>query len=67
MARQLQCKDFSELPLTLTVSQVAAIMGINKNAAYQLCRQTTFPSVRVGRRIVVPKAAFERWLCNQAG
>jgi len=30
--------------------------------AYELARRKDFPAIRIGRRIVIPKAAFERWL-----
>ena len=44
------------------VYEVAALLGINLPKAYELARQPGFPSCRIGRRIVIPKAAFERWL-----
>jgi excisionase family DNA binding protein len=44
------------------VYEVAALLGINLPKAYELTRQEGFPACRIGRRIVVPKAAFERWL-----
>jgi excisionase family DNA binding protein len=45
-----------------TVPEVAALLGINLPKAYELARQEGFPSIRIGRRIVVPKEAFHRWL-----
>jgi len=44
------------------VYEVAALMGINLPKAYEIVRQESFPSIRIGRRIVVPKEAFHRWL-----
>lgn len=49
-----------------TVCEIAVILGIGKNAAYDLMHQEGFPSVRVGRRVIVPKEAFARWLDEQA-
>ena len=45
-----------------TVPEVAALLGINLPKAYELARQEGFPAIRIGRRIVVPKAGLERWL-----
>lgn len=45
-----------------TVPEVAALLGINLPKAYELARQEGFPAIRIGRRIVVPKEAFHRWL-----
>ncbi len=47
---------------TMTVPEAGAEMGISRNLAYQLARDGTMPSIRLGRRIVVPRVAFERWL-----
>lgn len=44
------------------VLEVAARLGIGRDAAYLGCRDGTIPSIRIGNRIVVPKAAFERLL-----
>ena len=41
---------------------IASYLNINLIRAYELARQPGFPAIRIGRRIVVPKAAFERWL-----
>ncbi len=44
------------------IYEVAALMEINLPKAYELARQEGFPAIRIGRRIVVPKEAFHRWL-----
>jgi excisionase family DNA binding protein len=44
------------------VYEVEALLGINLPKAYELARQEGFPAIRIGRRIVVPKEAFHRWL-----
>lgn len=47
---------------TLTVAQAARVLGIGRNQAYEAVRRGEIPSVRIGRRIVVPRAALERLL-----
>lgn len=42
--------------LTLTVDEVAEMLGISRSAAYQGTRDGTIPAVRIGRRIIVPRA-----------
>ncbi len=49
-------------PAVYSVPEVAALLEINLPKAYELARQEGFPSIRIGRRIVVPKEAFHRWL-----
>jgi excisionase family DNA binding protein len=43
-------------PLTLTVEQTAKLLGIGRSTAYELVRTGDIPSLRLGRRIVVPVA-----------
>ena len=45
-----------------TVPQVAKILGINRNLAYELARRGTLPSIRLGKRLVCPKKAIDRLL-----
>jgi excisionase family DNA binding protein len=51
-----------EAPTVLTVDEVAAILRIGRISAYQAIERGEIPTVRVGRRILVPRAAFEAML-----
>lgn len=42
------------------------ILGISGPKVYELMASEGFPSIRIGRRIVVPKASFEEWLMKSA-
>lgn len=52
------------LPITLRVEEVAKIMRISKAVAYDLTRRKDFPSIKVGRRIIIPRDAFFHWFNN---
>ncbi len=43
----------------MTVDEAAAALGISRGLAYQLVRQGDIPSLRLGRRIVIPRHALE--------
>lgn len=43
-------------PLTLTVEQAAKVLGISRSTAYELVHTGDIPSLRLGRRIVIPAA-----------
>jgi excisionase family DNA binding protein len=46
----------TELPLVLTVPEVAKVLRISRGAAYEAVRCGDIPSVRVGRRTIrVPR------------
>lgn len=59
---QSKYKDYAELPLMLSVPEVAAVLGISRAGAYELARSKEFPSLTIGTRIVVPKDKFIAWI-----
>ena len=48
--------------LTITVEEAARLLGISRTLAYQAARSGEIPTIKVGRRILVPRAAFDRRL-----
>lgn len=48
----------SDSPLVLTVEESGQLLGISRALAYELVRRGTIPSLRLGRRIVVPRHAL---------
>lgn len=52
--------------LTLSVSEAAEMLGISRALAYTLVRSEHIPSLRLGRRIVVPRAALQHLVDHSA-
>lgn len=52
----------SRSPETLTVEEAAAVLGISRGLAYEGVREGTIPSLRIGRRLLVPRKALDRLL-----
>jgi excisionase family DNA binding protein len=50
----------AEERLTLTVEEAARLLGISRAFAYEAVRRGEIPSIRIGRRVLVPKAALKR-------
>lgn len=48
--------------MVLTVEEAARELRISRAAAYEGVRTKQIPSVRIGRRIVVPRAALAKML-----
>ena len=48
--------------VTVTVEESAEILGISRAFAYALVRKGELPSLRLGRRLVVPRRALEQLL-----
>ena len=55
-------KSYEELPLMLSVPQLATTLGISRASAYALVKQDGFPSLSIGSRIVIPKDKFISWV-----
>lgn len=51
----------------MTVQEMGEVLGICRERAYQLANSEGFPAVRIGRRLVIPVPAFEKWLIEHTG
>ncbi len=51
--------------LTYTVDEAAQLLGISRNSAYEAARCGEIPTIRVGRRILVPRIRLEELLACQ--
>ena len=49
-------------PAVLSVVAAGRMVGLGRSAAYDAIRRGELPSIRFGRRIVVPVAALKRLL-----
>ena len=54
--------SYDELPLFLNAELGAKTLGIAPSSAYELMHEASFPTLRVGSRIVVPKEKFIEWV-----
>jgi excisionase family DNA binding protein len=48
--------------LTLSVSEVSKLLGMSRSAVYEAIRQGQIPSIRFGKRILVPRIRLEMLL-----
>lgn len=57
----------SDEKLTLSVDEMAAMLGISRPVAHELSKKEGFPAIRVSeRRIIIPVESLKRWLVKQA-
>jgi excisionase family DNA binding protein len=54
-----------QAPRTLSVEAAATLLGISRGLAYQGVQDGSIPSVRVGRRVLVPVARLYRELLGE--
>jgi excisionase family DNA binding protein len=50
------------LPPIMTVAQVQSYLGISRQKAYELVNNATFPALRLGKVIRIPREAFVQWI-----
>jgi excisionase family DNA binding protein len=62
-----QIKSFEDLPITLSVEQVGDVLGISRTKVYELVHAKGFPTIRIGRRLIVSKHALALWIQNNGG
>ena len=45
-----------------TLSEVASLLRISRGSAYEAAKRKEIPTIRIGRRLLVPSDALERLL-----
>ena len=52
----------NEEKLTMTIDEAGALLGIGRSLAYQLAHNGQLPVIRLGKRFLVSRKAFEAML-----
>ena len=58
---------YENLPTVLNATQLATALGISRAGAYQLLNKETFPTLRIGKRLLVPKDKLIDWIERNTG
>ena len=56
----------SDERITLTIAEAGALLGISRAHTYELARVGELPSIKLGKRVVVPRRALEQFIENAA-
>ena len=54
--------QFDQLPLMLNAQQIAEMLGLSRAGAYELLHSKGFPTLKVGKRLMVSKENFISWI-----
>ena len=60
--RKESVSSYDQLPVALNADHVAAVLGISRAGAYNLMRSEGFPTLFIGKRMVVPKDRLLDWI-----
>lgn len=63
--KQSPITDPAQLPMALNATQVASVLGISRAGAYNLMRSEGFPTLFIGKRMIVPKDRLLAWMNSQ--
>ena len=56
--------NYDELPLLLNTTQLADLLGVSHSSVYELIQEPGFPSLRIGKRIVISKEELRQWISD---
>lgn len=59
---RMDYRSFEELPAMLTAEELAGALGISRAGAYALIHSKGFPTLRIGKRLMVPKEKLSAWI-----
>lgn len=48
--------------LVYSIQEAADLLGISKSYAYELARNGTIPVLELGKKRVIPKEKFNKWI-----
>lgn len=57
--------SLDQLPLALSAEDVAQVLGISRANAYALMHSKGFPTLKIGKRMTVPKDKLIAWMEKQ--
>lgn len=57
--------SYEQLPLALSAEDVSQVLGISRANAYALMHSKGFPTLKIGKRMTVPKDKLIAWMEKQ--
>ena len=54
--------SLEQLPLALSADDVAQVLGISRANPYELMHSEGFPTLKIGKRMTVPKDKLIEWI-----
>jgi excisionase family DNA binding protein len=58
----VKIRDAEDRRLVYDVPEAGALMGLSRNGSYEAAGRGEIPTIKIGRLLKVPKAAFHRML-----
>ena len=59
---EVQTQDATNEKLLLTIKDIQEVFQCGKNYAYSLTKLKGFPTIKIGKKIFVPKDKLKKWI-----
>ena len=59
---EVQTQDTTNEKILLTIKDIQEIFQCGKNYAYSLTKLKGFPTIKIGKKIFVPKDKLKKWI-----
>ena len=57
--------SFNDLPLVLNAQQLVGVLNISRANAYKLLHREDFPTLHIGKRMLVSRDKLVKWMDGQ--
>ena len=64
-SKEKRTGSFDDLPMSLNADDIYSVLNISIGNAYNLLHREDFPTIHIGRRMVVPRDRFFAWIDKQ--
>lgn len=54
--------QYDELPLVLTPMDIARVLGVSRNTAYEIVHSKGFPAFKIGKQYRIKRDKFFQWM-----
>ncbi|WP_363173352.1 helix-turn-helix domain-containing protein [uncultured Oscillibacter sp.] len=61
------CGGIDSLPEFCTLADLSLILPISRATLYRMAEQKRIPSLRIGRRVIIPRETLKKWIEQECG
>lgn len=61
------CGGIDSLPEFCTPADLSLILPISRATLYRMAEQKRIPSLRIGRRVIIPRESLKKWIEQECG
>ena len=59
---EVQTQDATNEKILLTIKDIQEVFQCGKNYAYSLTKLKGFPTIKIGKKIFIPKDKLKKWI-----